>query len=370
MFRTTVLTFWGLVWIVLFPFQTVAQIKDSTKAADRKIKTRIFAVPTLGSGPETGFYFGAVSLFDFFSKNDTLSRHSVAKAELTYTLKKQFVVGFDWTLTNSNRDWVLTGENSWLKFPELFWGIGGRQPGTNEVLYDANRLELANALYRKAKGKIYLGICQQFQRISKLDLINLSEDNKEIYGQLSSGISSGAGLGLLLDTRTNLLNPRPGEAFISIQSMRFGKIFGSKYSFTLTDLDARFYQKITGSSLMAYQIFGQLRTNGAPYRMLGLLGGPMILRGYYQGRYRDNLLLASQFEYRFKIHKWFGMTAFGGIGNVRNFENAKQNGTLKSAAGLGLRILVDPKENSYMRFDFALTRKNDFGFYVSFGEAF
>jgi hypothetical protein len=75
MFRTTVLTFWGLVWIFLFPFQTVAQIKDSTKAADRKIKTRIFAVPTLGSGPETGFYFGAVSLFDFFSKNDTLSRH-------------------------------------------------------------------------------------------------------------------------------------------------------------------------------------------------------------------------------------------------------------------------------------------------------
>jgi len=225
-------------------------------------------------------------------------------------------------------------------------------------------------LYRKFATNWYVGVCQQFQQIKLKSFNEFSEKTAPIYFQLDEGNSSGLGLGLLFDSRTNLLNPKPKEAYISVQAIGFAKVLGSDYRFALLDLDMRYYQKLTTKSLMAYQIFGQMRTPDAPYRMLGLLGGPMILRGYYQGRFRDNQLIASQFEYRWRFHKWFGLTAFGAVGNVFNFDNPEQSGALKSAAGLGLRILVDPQENSFMRFDFALSRNEDFGFYVSFGEAF
>ncbi len=351
-------------------YQSIAFQTDTIIKKKSGFKTKVFPVPTLGSAPETGFYFGAVALFDFIPRNDSLPRHSVAKTELSYTLKKQFIVALDWTLTDKNRNWIFQGDNSWLRFPELFWGKGGNTPKSNGVLYDATRIELANGLYRKVENAWYVGLCQQFQQINRRSFNDFSGKTPPIYFQLNSGKSSGLGLGLLFDSRTNLLNPKPKEAYISFQAMGFGKILGSDYSFALVDLDMRYYQNLNSKSLMAYQIFGQMRTPDAPYRMLGLLGGPMILRGYYQGRFRDNQMVASQFEYRWRFHKWFGMTAFAAAGNVFNFDFPEQSGGLKSAAGLGLRILVDPKENSFMRFDFALSRQEDFGFYVSFGEAF
>ena len=368
--------FWLLLffaWISFFKNLVLAanhSPSDTSQKTKSAFKTKIFPVPTLGSAPETGFYFGAVALFDFVPRNDTLPRHSVAKTELSYTLKKQFIVALDWTLTNRKRNWILQGDNSWLRFPELFWGIGGNTPSGNGVLYDAYRLELANGLYRKIGNSWYLGVCQQFQQIKLRSFNEFSEKTAPIYSQLDEGYSSGLGLGLLFDSRTNLLNPKPKEGYILLQTMGFGKVLGSDYAFALVDLDMRYYQKMSSKSLMAYQIFGQMRTPDAPYRMLGLLGGPMILRGYYQGRFRDNQLIATQFEYRWRFHKWFGLTAFGAAGNVFNFDFPEKSGGLKSAAGLGFRILVDPQENSFMRFDFALTRQQDFGFYVSFGEAF
>jgi len=343
---------------------------DTSRNTKSGFKTKIFPVPTLGTSPETGFYFGAVSLFDFIPRGDTLPRHSVAKTELSYTLKKQFIVSFDWTLTTKSRNWILQGDNTWLKFPELFWGIGGNLPKSNEILYSANRLELSNAIYRKIINTWYVGLSQQFQTVYELSIPNQTPDIPAGYLNLNQGVSSGLGLGILFDSRTNLLNPKPKEGLISLQALQFGSFLGSDFRFTLVDLDMRYYQKISAKSVLAYQIFSQIRTPNAPYRMLGLLGGPMILRGYYQGRYRDNQLFASQVEYRLRFHKWFGITTFMALGNVFSSQFPERSGALKSAAGLGFRILVDPEENSFMRFDFALTRQNDFGFYVSFGEAF
>jgi hypothetical protein len=350
--------------------QAFSQNPDSSNTRKRNKTVKIFAVPTLGSAPETGFYFGAVALFDIIPRGDSLARHSVIKTELSYTLKKQFIANLEWTLTDKEKKWILFGNNSWTKFPELFWGIGGDLPRTNDVLYSANRLELSNSIYRKTNSNWYLGICQRFQYIYNLEFPDYENDNSKIYDQLNSGIASGLGLGLLYDTRSNLLNPKPKEAFLSLQSMGFGKIIGSDYPFFLADLDMRYYQKVTSKSLLAFQFIGQVRTPDAPYRMLGLVGGPMMLRGYYQGRYRDNQLVASQMEYRWLFIKWVGVSAFTAAGNVFNFKNPERAGSIKSAAGLGFRILVDPKENSFMRFDFAMTRDRDTGFYISFGEAF
>lgn len=357
-----------LLWVFPSPLRAIEA--DSSNHSKKRNRLRFIALPTIGSAPETGFYFGAVALLDIIPRADSIPRNSVIKTELTYTAKRQFIAGFEWTLTSQNKTWILFGNNYWTKFPELFWGIGGDTPQNREVRYGADRLELANSLYRKVHSNWYLGICQRFQNIYKPEYPQFSDRTEPVYNQLDFGISSGIGLGLLFDTRTNILNPRPGEAFLSVQTLGFGKATGGDFSFLSSDLDFRYYQKLTKRSLLAFQFIGQMRTAGTPFRMMAMVGGPIMLRGYYQGRFRDNQLLASQMEWRWTFHRYFGMTAFGGIGNVYNFDFPNRAGSLKSAAGLGLRVIADPKGNSFLRMDFALTREENFGFYISFGEAF
>jgi hypothetical protein len=70
------------------------------------------------------------------------------------------------------------------------------------------------------------------------------------------------------------------------------------------------------------------------------------------------------------LWRWLGASAFAAMGDVFSLENPERNGSLKTAAGMGLRIRVDKKENTNLRFDFALTNDKSTGFYISYGEAF
>lgn len=364
------IAFFLLVQLLFVHFGSLSQAGDSLPKARSGNRFRFLAVPTLGSAPETGFYFGAVALMDILPKGDSLARNSVFKTELTYTTKNQFVAGFEWFLNNRKKSWILTGTNYWTKFPELFWGIGGNVPKSAEVRYGANRFELANGLYYRVHSNWYFGVCQRFQSIYSPEFPQLSDKTTQTYSQLAFGISSGAGLGVLFDTRTNILNPKPGEVFLSVQTMSFGKVLLSDFSFFSADLDLRYYQKTSSKSLLALQVFAQMRSDGAPFRMMGMVGGPIILRGYYQGRFRDNQLVVSQLEWRWTFHRYFGFTTFAAAGNVYSFDFPDRSGSLKSAAGIGFRVIGDPKSNTFLRLDAAWSRNEDFGFYISFGEAF
>ena len=53
-----------------------------------------------------------------------------------------------------------------------------------------------------------------------------------------------------------------------------------------------------------------------PFYRLPALGGQNMLRGYYEGRYRDELYLASQVEYRTRLWRRIGAVAFAALGDV------------------------------------------------------
>jgi hypothetical protein len=350
-----------LAWV-----PALAQKKQTGADSLRKrgYSTKIFAVPTLGNSPETGFYAGAVGLLDFVPRWDSLARHSNFKAELTYTFNRQFLAQTEHIFTDSAQRYIILGKNAWLKFPELYWGKKGYQPAFQAWLYDANRIELFNAILFRIRKGMYLGPVQQFQQIH-IKSTDRRESEIEAFAELKNNRSSGLGVNALYDTRTNLLNPRPGERYFQIQALTFGSVLGSQTRFQSLDLDFRSYFKWTAKTRIAVQALGLFRSEGVPFRLMAMSGGPMMLRGFYFGRTRDQHLVSAQAEIRKQFHKWFGFTAFVasgiGFGSVT---------TPLNSVGAGLRIKVDPKENTNMRFDFAWTDRGDFGFYVAFGEAF
>jgi hypothetical protein len=64
------------------------------------------------------------------------------------------------------------------------------------------------------------------------------------------------------------------------------------------------------------------------------------------------------------------LTAFGGLSNIYhnaqdfNIDHTKYN------YGFGFRFLVDKKERTNLRMDYAIGKDGNNGFYVSFGESF
>ena len=149
----------------------------------------------------------------------------------------------------------------------------------------------------------------------------------------------------------------------------FGRMTGSDFNFTALLFDLRKYFSINSDQVIALQLYGNFLMNNPPFYQLAQLGGELLLRGYYKGRFRDKFYLASQIVYRIPVWWKFGIVTFVGIGDVTNsFSNFALN-RLKYSYGAGLRFQIDEKEKLNLRMDFGIG-KNSTGFYIGIGEAF
>lgn len=91
------------------------------------------------------------------------------------------------------------------------------------------------------------------------------------------------------------------------------------------------------------------------------------MRGYYEGRYTDNDLVAVQLELRQRIWRRIGCTVWGGAGNVfADFASWRWSHTLPNY-GFGLRWELKKRVN--IRLDYGFGRKTG-GFLLNINEAF
>ena len=93
------------------------------------------------------------------------------------------------------------------------------------------------------------------------------------------------------------------------------------------------------------------------------------MRGYFNGRYRDNDLMCVQAEYRLHLFKRFSAVGFAGEGDVNGKFSRLSLAYLKYSGGAGLCFAINKNEKQHIRFDYG-TGKDNRGFYIQFGEAF
>jgi hypothetical protein len=356
--------------VSVFLFSAFEGISQDSLSRKRSFNRSFMAIPGLGNSPETGFFASASGTLDISPAGDSSARHSVIGLEISATAKRQFIFAARWDLTNRNRDYILFGENSWMKFPELFWGIGGNTPSGNEILYDAFRIEMENGFYRNLGKYLFAGLDQQLQKVYSLRVPDAGSSPESLRSLLKSGTASGFGLGILFDSRSNLLNPRAGEFLMMLHALYFSPIFGSDYRFPHLHSDLRCYLPAGRKNILALQATAEVFGDGAPFRLQAMLGGSMMMRGLYQGRYRDQNQVTAQAEYRMQLWRRLGAAGFAAIGDVFSLNDPERNGRIKTAAGLGLRFQIDRKENTSIRLDYGRANDGSSGWYLAFGEAF
>jgi outer membrane protein assembly factor BamA len=100
------------------------------------------------------------------------------------------------------------------------------------------------------------------------------------------------------------------------------------------------------------------------------LGGAGNLRGFYQGRFRDNSMYSAIVEYRAHIFWKISACVFGGVGDVYDKPKNINTGSLKGSFGGGLRLTILEKENLNLRVDYGYSDNYNRGFYFTVGECF
>ncbi len=192
-------------------------------------------------------------------------------------------------------------------------------------------------------------------------------DREDIPG-VDGGIVSGVSLLASWDTRDNIFSAS-GGSFHQLSVGLYGGAIGSDYDFGRYILDLRRYFNVFPNHVLAVQSYLGLETGDPPFRHLFLFGGQDLMRGYYEGRYRDKNMIAVQAEYRIVPVWWrLGAVAFAGFGDVADELGSFDLGDFKYSIGGGIRFLLNRAEKIAVRLDFGLGDGTS-GFYITLGEA-
>jgi hemolysin activation/secretion protein len=120
--------------------------------------------------------------------------------------------------------------------------------------------------------------------------------------------------------------------------------------------------------VVAMRLYGGLGLGDLNFNQQFVVGRNDI-RGYTQGKYRGNQILALQTEYRWNPFKKLGFVGFAGIASVFNAINDTDSGKLLPGAGAGIRYMVIPKNKMNVGMDIAFG-DGDWGLYFKIGETF
>ena len=332
---------------------------DSTKV--RKVK--ILPVPAFGYAPETRYYVGAVSLFTIDAYQDSLTRKSTAKVEFNYTWNKQIILESEINYFFKEEKWFLGSTMHYSKYPDRYYGIGAQSLDSDEVLFQSNRLKLDIELSRQIRPKVFLGGGIRYFNYSNIGTFS---DTVVLQSELRSLSNIELKVDLFKDDRDRILTPTLGSFYKLTVGLNYANAF---YLHILADARKYYSFGKNKNHVIAARFLQTSVAGNAPFYDLAILGGDRIARGYFYGRFRDQHLSTLQAEYRSPYLWRFGLAAFGGTSLLYGTGNLTSE-SVKPNVGVGLRFLVDKNDRTNLRFDYAIGRDGQSGFYVSFGESF
>lgn len=367
---TVQIRYFVLCYLFLFPGFNFAnaQIADTAKR-----KTQLLAVPVVSRSIETDWSFGLGGTATFYTprKKDSTTRTSSINFLGTYSLRKQFIFTVRGPVFFPGEKYILNSNFSYSSFPDRFWGMGNNTKEEDREAYDFRQYYIYLHGQRLLGRKIFAGISYEFQRVIDINVKRGGLfDVQNVAGTKPYQVS-GLGASISWDTRNSSFWPTRGH-LISTSITHFTSLLLSDHRYTNLVVDARWYRRTFRRQVLAAQAFGFFNTGAdVPVRSLASLGGADRMRGYFNGRYRDDHLLSFQTEYRMPLYRRFSVVGFGGVGDVAGRFSTLSLQRLKYSYGAGLRVAVNRSEKQHIRLDYGFgSGKANRGFYLQFGEAF
>lgn len=369
-------TFIPMLLALVFCFCSNAQDSfPETKAdtASSSYKTKYTPLPYVAYSPDTRLMFGGFVIKQFKPGGaGEETRPSNIQLNAAYTLNQQIIASGFYTVIFPDEGWIYKGELGYRKFPKNYWGIGPDTGEDDELKVTFQNIKVKQSLLRKISEDTYIGPQLHFGYMYDVNFENQDDEPIAPPQVTGAGGSTNAGLGILFnwDKRDHVLTPTRNH-YVELSALFYPTFLGSEFSFQSYRVDARKYLELSpsGKEVLAFQSLLVFTAGDVPFEELGMIGGEIINRGYFEGRFRDKHSVQAQMEYRRIIAGRFGAVAFGALGNVMPELGDLELGTTKWTVGAGLRYNINKADPAYIRIDYGMG-KGTSGLYVTFGEAF
>jgi hypothetical protein len=343
--------------------------------SDSSRGSSLIPLPVFSSSPETGLEFGGSVLYSFYA--DTLHRETRVSNIFAYgtvTTKGQNRFGLSTSHWFAQNKYHYSASGSYIDFPANFYGIGNATRSADAERVIEKRFKFFVGGEKLFAKNVYAGL------LAGLLSYKYGSENFGVFETdprvqfRDGGTNLLFGPSFVFDTRDNNTYTNKGVEVVS--SYQFYKgIFGTNnYNGGLFTIEATQYNHLGKRLNLAFDFYDTNLIGGqSPFYLLPTMGSDELMRGYYNGRFRDRNYVAGQAELRYRFSPRFGFAFFGGAGNV--FNNSFSFADLKPSYGGGLRYFFDVEKGLDISFDYALGEQRpgesrQSGFYIRLGEAF
>ncbi|GAB4019183.1 BamA/TamA family outer membrane protein [Spirosoma koreense] len=349
-----------LLGLLLVSIQIRAQesMPDSTESRRAQVIPLLVVYYT----PETHLGYGLLGVCLFNTDRTALT--SNVDFAIIHTLNRQTVVESTYTIFTHHERYLLRGMLLYTQFPEFYYELIYETTNSQKELISYKSLRAYNRFLRQVIPDLFIGLQQQYFKTFD---VNRSSETQFPMNTLSGGLGSvvnGVGVAAVLDTRDSVYLPVRGW-YADLSSMVYGCALDSQFTFTNYTLDIRRYQSLLIQTVLALQAFVNLNVGEIPFKQAS---GPYLLRGYHNGRYRDNNDMALKAEVRQHLVGRLGGVVFASAGDAANVLSEFSPSQWKVAGGAGLRFLISQKEHLNLRLDVAVGQQTR-GFYVNISNA-
>jgi len=327
-------------------------------------------VPLYSYSSDAGNIFG-LAKFNVLNlyKDDTVTKPSKLSEVFTISTEGRVNASISTELVFKNNQYILLSYVNYKKTPEYIFGIGNEVSKDDAEEITTDRIKfVATGLYKLGKD-FYAGAGIDIASYFSIKTDSNSFLVTENVSGLDGGVDFGIGLAAAWDKRDNRYNASAGH-YVIVSWLFYPEFLGSAYQFTGFEFDARKYFNPWRKHVIALQATTSFTNHDVPFYDLSMLGGDNRMRGYYEGALRDKVSIDAQVEYRMPVWNIFGITGWVGTGRVAPDYGSLSFDGLWLSYGGGLRIKVDSKHNTNLRFDFGFGPGGIHAFYINFAEAF
>jgi hypothetical protein len=334
-----------------------AQVSDAGNTTlDSSKNFQFIPIPYLSYNRSVGFTYGLLPIAMYkVNKKDTISPASISGLYAIGTTNDTWLVGGFQRLYVREDKWRFTGAFGVgeLNFQFLLDGwISAYIPYTTS--FDFAYIDIQ----RRISDHWFIGLQYTYvfyeTQISELPFNSVTTMN-------------GVGLVSTYENRDDVYYPRKG-GYSEIMTTHYPDLLGNETDGSLIDLDYNHFLPFREKDILGVRAYAGIGIGDLPFEQQYFVGGD-DLRGYTQGAYRGQSVLAAQLEYRWNFAKRHSLVGFGGIATVLEPVNEAHRGLALPAIGAGYRFTAFVDYHLNVGLDVAVGR-DDWGVYFRIGEAF
>jgi len=344
---------------------TETDISDTDSKEPATKQQRWAAFPILASSPETGFMFGGM-LFHFLPVDSPSQQASTIDLMAFATTKDQYEISLSPNIFIDDYRYRFNSSFFYYSWTANYYGIGNDSSDDKEE-YNSEGHGVNITFEREWFDSFVTGLLGSYSSEDVTTKAGGMLQTQNVPGSTDFN-SVGLGIRVGFDTRDNTNAAHIGTLAV-LELTWYDKAFGSDYDFNIQSLDLRHYIPVLENSVLALSVQFKDSHGEVPIRLLPSPDGTMLLRGIENGRYRDNMLLGFQSEFRFPVRNKFSGTLFAEAAQVARDYSDLAIDSFKTSIGAGIRYALNPEQRFNLRADVAWV-DNGIGLIINVREAF